>query len=332
MCGILGVVHRDEVDRQAIGDQLLATLGHRGPDSTGVYTDRNVQFGHTRLSIIDLTAAGHQPMTSDNGRYVVTYNGEIYNYLEIRALLKTKGMQFNSQSDTEVILAAYEYWGSDCVKHFRGPFAFVIWDTDTKIVFLARDACGEKPLFYKLESDRLSFASELKGLIPLLRTKPDLNPASVDMYLHYQFVPEPHTLLMGVQKLPAGCTLMLSIHDWDAKLVRYWSVETVAESKPAIHKSNKMVDEIGLAVEEAVKLTLRSDVPVGIALSGGIDSGAIAVLAQRNYPEPMHAFCVGYPGRPKYDERAQARGLAESLGMIVHEVELPVDSLSLIHI
>ena len=326
MCGILGIIHREARSRQPIDDRLLSTLAHRGPDSTGTYTDDHAQLGHTRLSIIDLTNAGHQPMTSSNGRYVVTYNGEIYNYLEIKAELEYIGVKFNSHSDTEVLLAAYDHWGNDCVKHFRGPFAFVIWDTVNKVAFLGRDACGEKPLFYHLSTDSFTFASELKALIPLLPGKPNLNVASIDMYLHYQYVPEPHTLLEGVHKLPAGCTLTLAAREWGAKVARYWSVETVVDPKPVAHSPTIILGEIREAVEDAVKLTLRSDVPVGIALSGGIDSSAIAVLSQRNYPEPMHAFCVGYPGRPRYDEREQARGLAESLGMIVHEVELPVES------
>ena len=173
------------------------------------------------------------------------------------------------------------------------------------------------------------FASELKGLIPLLDKKPALNPSAVDMYLHFQYVPEPLTLLQGVHKLAAGHTLTLSIEHWQAKPKQYWTVERAEEQvEPVAANMPKaeILSAIRDGVEDAVKLTLRADVPVGIALSGGIDSGAIAALAQKNYPEPMHAFCVGYPGRPHYDERQQARTLAESLGMIVHEVELPVDS------
>ena len=326
MCGILGLIHREPAAREPLTAKALETLAHRGPDGTGVYTDDYVQLGHTRLSIIDLTDAASQPMRSRDDRYVVTFNGEIFNYLELKSELESLGERFASHSDTEVLLLAYKVWGRDCVKRFRGQFAFVIWDTQQKTVLLGRDPCGEKPLFYQRTAHRLTFASELKALVPLLESRPGLNVQAVDMFLHYQFVPEPHTLLVNVHKLAAGHTLLLSCEDWQATPQCYWSVEAVAEPKPHTTDTARILGEIRDAVEDAVKLTLRADVPVGIALSGGVDSGAIAVLAQKNYPDPMHAFCVGYPGRPKYDERAQARALAESLGMIVHEVELPVES------
>jgi asparagine synthase (glutamine-hydrolysing) len=341
MCGILGRVSRQAQQQRAnFSVQALATLAHRGPDGTGVCSDDHIQFGHTRLAIIDLTISGHQPMTYAQGRYTVTYNGEIYNYLELRAELEALGEAFVSHSDTEVLLAAYRAWGAACVQRFIGPFAFAIWDNLTRQAFLARDRCGEKPLFYSVDDATLVFASELKGLLPLLKHTPALNPKAVDMYLHYQYVPEPLTLLQGVHKLGAGHTLTLAVDQWQATPVQYWSVEHAAELLPTpTQKMTKpdILSAIQVGLEDAVKLTLRSDVPVGIALSGGVDSGAIAALAQKNYPEPMHAFCVGYPGRPPYDERQQARALAESLGMIVHEVELPVDSFveffpSLVHI
>lgn len=301
-------------------------MAHRGPDGSGVYTDLHIQFGHTRLAIIDLTEGGHQPMTYENGRYVITYNGEIYNYRELRTELEAKGERFVSRSDTEVLLAAYKVWGRECVLHFRGMFAFALWDEREKSLFLARDRCGEKPLFYYRDDQCFVFASELKGLLPLLATRPVLDPSVVDMYLHYQYAPEPFTLLQGVHKIPGGHTLMLSLDNWFAEPVRYWSVEEPTKISGLPTDTPSILRCIREGLEEAVKLTLRSDVPVGVALSGGIDSGALAALAQKNSSEPIHAFSVGYPGRPPYDERAQAQSLAKQLGMIVHEVELPVDS------
>lgn len=324
MCGIIGSVHRSSGRREPIAQSNLVRLAHRGPDGTGVYTNSHVQFGHTRLAIIDLTDAGRQPMGSHDGRHVVTFNGEIYNHLELRAELEARGEQFFTHSDTEVLLVAYKVWGRDCVKRFRGMFAFALWDNAEKGLFLARDRCGEKPLFYHRDGESLIFASELKALLPLLPKRPDLDPAVVDMYLHYQYVPEPFTLLEGIRKLPAAHTLFLSLTDWNTELRRYWNVEDIVESEALPTDTSGILSRIRDGLEDAVKLTLRSDVPVAVALSGGIDSGAIAALAQKHYPEPMHAFCVGYPGRPAYDERHQARALAESLGMIVHEVELPV--------
>lgn len=326
MCGILGHIHRTPARSDPLAEGDLSRLAHRGPDGSGVYTNALVQFGHTRLSIIDLTDSGRQPMASQDGRYVVTYNGEIYNHLELRAELEAVGEQFFTHSDTEVLLVAYKVWGRDCVKRFRGMFAFALWDNAGKTLFLARDRCGEKPLFYHRDGERLSFASELKALVPLLGTRPALDPAAVDMYLHYQYVPEPFTLLVGVHKLPAAHTLFLSTESWLAEPQRYWNVEDIADSGSLPTDTPGILACIRDGLEDAVKMTLRADVPVAVALSGGIDSGAIAALAQKHYPEPMHAFCVGYPGRPPYDERHQARALAESLGMIVHEVELPVQS------
>lgn len=326
MCGILGFIHSGPARSGPLTEAHLGPLGHRGPDGHGIYADAHVQLGHCRLAIIDLTDAGAQPMSSGDGRYVVTYNGEIYNHLELRAELEALGERFTSHSDTEVLLAAYKTWGGDCVKRFRGMFAFALWDKVQQTLFLARDRCGEKPLFFHRDGDRLTFASELKALVPLLGTRPALDPAVVDMYLHYQYVPEPYTLLAGVRKLPAAHTLTVSVADWHAEPKRYWNVETAAAEGPVPGDTPGILAGIRDALEDAVRMTLRADVPVAVALSGGIDSGAIAALAQKHYPEPMHAFCIGYPGRPPYDERAQARALAESLGMIVHEVELPVGS------
>lgn len=326
MCGIIGSIYKNPAQRQPLTEAAISRLAHRGPDGSGAFTNAHVQFGHTRLSIIDLTDAGRQPMASSDGRYVVTYNGEIYNHLELREELEALGEQFLTRSDTEVLLVAYKVWGRDCVKRLRGMFAFALWDNADKTIFLVRDRCGEKPLFYHRDGERLTFASELKALVPLLETRPDLDPTVVDMYLHYQYVPEPYTLLKGVHKLPAAHTLLLSLDDWQAEPQRYWNVENISEAEPAPNDTTEILQRIRDGLEDAVKMTLRSDVPVGVALSGGIDSGAIAAFAQKHYPEPMHAFCVGYAGRPPYDERHQARALGESLGMIIHEVELPVQS------
>jgi asparagine synthase (glutamine-hydrolysing) len=265
-------------------------------------------------------------MLSQDSEFVISFNGEIYNYVELRNELVGLGVIFKGNSDTEVLLASYRQWGRDCVLRLRGPFAFAIWDEKAQIAFLGRDRCGEKPLFYALTETHLSFASELKGLLPIIDERPGLNPSAVDMYLHYQYAPEPFTLLEGIHKLAAGHTLELSIQDWTYQIRRYWSVEQEGQAVPGRLSQAAILSQIRTGLEDAVKMTLRADVPVGIALSGGVDSGAIAVLAQQNYPQPMHAFCVGYPGRPPYDERIQAKELAQSLGMIIHEVELPVDS------
>jgi asparagine synthase (glutamine-hydrolysing) len=325
MCGILGRFYREPGQRPPFSKEQLATLAHRGPDGSGLFTHPQIQLGHTRLAIIDLTQGGQQPMSYDDGRYVVVYNGEIYNYLELRSELMSKGERFASRSDTEVLLAAYKTWGTECVHHLRGMFAIALWDEREKTLFLARDRCGEKPIYYYRTEECLYFASELKGLLPLLPFRPTLDVSVADMYLHYQYVPEPFTLLHGVQKLAAGHTLLVSADNWDADSIRYWTVEEPPKISGLPTDTAGVLHVIREALDEAVRLTLRSDVPVGIALSGGIDSGAIAAYAQKHSSQPLHAFCVGYPGRPPYDERREAHRLAQELGIIVHDIELPVN-------
>jgi asparagine synthase (glutamine-hydrolysing) len=326
MCGIIGIVTRaSEVPDLSTAD--VTRLAHRGPDDRGLFRAEHVALGHSRLSIIDLSEAGRQPMT--RGRLTIVFNGEIYNYVELRKELATGGADFRTATDTEVILAAYERWGASCVERFRGMFAIAIWDEGTRTVFLARDRCGEKPLLYWTDGTQFCFASEVKAILPLLPVQLGLDPIAVDMFLHYQFVPEPLTPLVGLRKLPAGHTLTLSL---DADLRRdpeaYWCIEECGRDINVPATLPAAIAALRETFEESVRLMLRSDVPVGVALSGGIDSGAIAAVAQRNYPSGMHAFSIGYPGRPPYDERNDARRLAESLGMAFHEVEIPVDDFS----
>lgn len=319
MCGILGIVSRSPGSFRRLSPEDVGRLRHRGPDGQGLYNDESASLGHTRLSILDLSERACQPMASANGRYICVFNGEIYNYLELSQRLVALGQTLTTTSDTEVLVAAYAQWGKECLPLLRGMFAFAIWDTQERRLFAARDRCGEKPFFYWQDAHSFLFASELKGLVPLLPHKPALNAEAVDLYLHYQYVPEPWTLLEGVQKLPAGHYLELDCERWVLRQERYWRVDDF-EALPG--DAPRLVAE---KLEEAVCLCLRSDVPVGVALSGGIDSGAIAALASRNYGQPMHAFSVGYPGRPPYDERDEAEGLARKLGLIFHEVEIPVD-------
>lgn len=325
MCGIIGSFSKEKDKSDFLTNISLKKLAHRGPDGSGLYSDSYVQFGHTRLSIIDLTDAGKQPMLSQDSNLVITFNGEIYNHLELRAELEALGESFHTHSDTEVLLSAYKIWGTDCIQRFRGMFAFAIWNKEDRTLFLARDRCGEKPLFYYYDEKHFIFASELKALIPLLEKQPELDPSIIDMYLHYQYVPEPYTLLNGVHKLPAAHFILTNISEWSFEAKRYWDIENIKELSNPPKNKKELYRSVLEHLEESIKLTLRSDVPVGIPLSGGIDSGAIASIAQKHYPKSMHAFCVGYPGRPPYDERLQARELAESLGMIVHEIEIPTD-------
>ncbi|MEO1512700.1 MAG: asparagine synthase (glutamine-hydrolyzing), partial [Planctomycetota bacterium] len=319
MCGIVGVITREPVAASSLDAAAIACLGHRGPDGSGRWSDDHAGLGHARLAIIDLSEGGSQPMVSAGGRYVITFNGEIYNYVELAEELRGLGHRFESRCDTEVALAAFERWGPACVERFRGMFALAIWDTRERELFMARDRVGEKPLAVYRDGDRLVFASELKALIPLLPRSPELDPAAVDLYLHYQYWPEPWTPLEGVRRVPPAHTATLRVDDWRYEERRYWDLESCSPigGDPA--------EAIRGALEESVRLTLRSDVPVGVALSGGIDSACVAALASAQYGGRLRAFSVGYPGRPPYDERAQARALAEKLGIEFEEVELDVD-------
>lgn len=319
MCGIAGILVRDADGHEPVEQRrvraALERLRHRGPDDEGQWQSSGLVLGHRRLSILDLSPAGHQPMQTGDGRYTCTLNGEIYNYLELRRELTESGHAFRTGTDTEVLLAAFAQWGSACLKRLRGQFAFAMWDTTARRLYLARDRVGEKPLHYWRDRDRFVFASEMKALLELIPGTPSLSPDNLNAYLHYQYVVEPQTLLADVAKLPAGHVLEVAADDWHAGPRAYWSLASVpaADGDP--------VTRLRGALEEAVDLTLRSDAPVGIALSGGLDSGVVAALASRRRRD-LNAFTVGYPGHQSFDERAQARELAAYLDIPWHEDEI----------
>ncbi len=323
MCGIAGVISMERLtddEHEAVARMTRAML-RRGPDDEGYYRDDHVSLGMRRLSIIDL-AGGHQPIFSDTGNEVVVCNGEIYNFVELRERLIAQGYRFSSRSDVEVILPLYQRHQSGCAKSMRGMFAFALWDKARRRLLLGRDRLGEKPLYlYRDGARRLWFASELKALLAGLEGRERLlvSAQSAYLFLIFQYVPEPATMFEGVTKLPAGHTLEVAIDDLPAGFaasVPYWDYLAA----PAI--SGDPGEIVRGLLEEATTLTLRSDVPVGVALSGGIDSSLIAVLARRHHSGPLAAFSVGYPGRPDNDERASAMALARTLDMPFHDIEL----------
>ncbi len=320
MCGISGVLSKNPGYEDKLEISLKA-LFHRGPDYQGTWKDDHIQLGHTRLSILDLSPLGNQPMSYENGRFQIIFNGEIYNYIEIREELFAKGYTFISQSDTEVLIAAYVHWGSQCLEKLRGMFAFAIWDRTTKKLFLARDRTGEKPLYYWCDHNSFYFTSELKALLTLLPHTPALDPIAIDLYLHYQYVPEPRTPLVGVHKLPAAHYLLINCEDWQINPQRYWSLGKIqpVEGDP--------IPLIRQELDRVIDLTLRSDVPIGIALSSGLDSGGIAALAAPKYKNTLQALSIGYEGRPPCDERADAAELAQYLGLPFQEIELRTSEL-----
>ncbi len=315
MCGICGLVSRSptvEVEAVARAQQALQ---HRGPDGAGRYQAPHVALAMRRLSIIDL-AGGWQPLYNEDRSLALVANGEIYNFVELRRHLESRGHRFRTGSDCETIVHLYEEHGPDCVHHLRGMFAFALWDNPRQRLLLARDRMGEKPLYLFQRPGSVLFASELKALLRSGQVPFALDPAAVDLYFHYHYVPEPATPLQGVRKLPPAHLLTIDIDPWRVEESCYWRME---DAPPL---AGDPAELIRAELERVSELVIRSDVPVGVALSGGLDSSAIAILAARSYPGTMHAFSIGYEGRPPNDERAEALALAEHLHMPFHEVEL----------
>lgn len=312
MCGIIGIASRDEVD-VALLEQQRDTMRHRGPDDAGIWrsADGRVAFGQRRLSIIDLSPGGHQPMIDAGGR-VVTFNGEIYNYRELRAELVAKGHRFQSESDTEVLLASYRQWGVECVTRLNGMFAFAIFDPDEQRLFLARDRAGEKPLFYQASPGAFRFASELKGLLADPACPRTLDLDAFEHYLTYGYVPGAMCILKGFAKLRQGHGL---IYDLRRSTVKVWPYWTLPEpSRGPTRSADDLVDELEGLLLESVRLRLIADVPVGIMLSGGIDSSLVTAMAARVSSRPVKTFNVSFPGHGAYDEAPHARLVAQHFG------------------
>lgn len=299
---------------------MLGALVHRGPDGQGEFHGEHVAMGMRRLSIIDLQG-GWQPLYNEDKSLVLIMNGEIYNYIELTDELKKRGHTFSTHSDGEVILHLYEEEKEGCLRHLRGMFAFALLDKNNGTMFIARDRMGEKPLYLHQTADSLCFSSEMKSLLASRRVPFELDPVAVNDYFHYQYVPDPRTPLRTVRKLPRAHYLKITLADWKVEEHKYWDMEaaTPVEGDP--------VELVRNELEQICELLIRADVPVGVALSGGLDSSAIAALAAKKYPGTMHAFSVGYPGRPPNDERNDAKVLADLLGMPFHEIELETTEL-----
>lgn len=322
MCGIAGIITQAPTTPAEIAGVRSAnsSLTHRGPDGSGEFLDNHVLLAMRRLSIIDLDG-GWQPLYNEDHTLALVANGEIYNFVELREDLESRGHLFNTHSDCETILHLYEEHGLDFVQHLRGMYAFALWDKLRKRLVLARDRMGEKPLYLYETNGRVLFASEMKALLASGLVPFELDPTSVHHYFHYQYVPEPRTPLKGVRKLDAASLLIVDLDPWRVDERRYWRME---DAPPLEGDPATLIRE---QLETVSELVIRSDVPVGIALSGGLDSSAIAALAARKYPGTMHAFSVGYPGGLENDERKDARALADHLGMPFHDVELTTSEM-----
>jgi asparagine synthase (glutamine-hydrolysing) len=312
MCGIAGIVH---VDRRAVDTDALqrmtGTLAHRGPDGRGVWTDRFVGLGHTRLAIIDLQGGG-QPMVSSESGCVLTYNGEIYNYRELRRTLIADGARFRDDSDTEVLLRAYERWGAGCVDHLSGMFAFAVWNPRAQTLFAARDRLGIKPLFFRWTGSTLTFASELEAVLAADDAADrHLDIDSFDAYLRLQYVPGPRTMVSGISQLPAGSTMLLALAPAQLTSERYW------RPRPG-RAARTSAGDLQARLAATVQSHLVADVPVGALLSGGLDSSLIVAHMVRASGGTVHTFSVGFDD-DRLDERAAARRVAAHLGTTHHE-------------
>ncbi len=310
MCGIAGVVYRDgrPVDRGVVA-RMGACLRHRGPDDEGVYTGAGVGVAHTRLSIIDLSESGRQPMRSDDGRYVVSYNGEVYNFRELRHTLERRGHEFRGRSDTEVVLRAFVEWGESSFAMLEGMFALAVWDEAERRLHLARDRFGIKPLYYHADAERVVFGSEIKALLASGEVARELDWAGLHEYLYYNTALGERTMFAGVRKLPPGHALTL-----DEDGARAWEYASVFDVEAVEDDYATAVERVRELLERAVVAHLVSDVPVGVFLSGGIDSSAITAFAAKHYGGKLKTFSAGFDFDRGVNELPKARAVAEHFG------------------
>ncbi len=311
MCGICGILDtRGQATDLARLSAMNDTLRHRGPDDAGTWRsdDRTAALAQRRLAVIDLSPAGHQPMHDPTGRLTLVYNGEVYNFQPLRAELEGLGHRFASHCDTEVILAAYRQWGEACLPRLNGMFAFALHDADRRTVLLARDRAGEKPLFVYRDGSRLLFASELKALMAWPDMPRRVCPDALNAYLTYGYVPGPMCMLQGVRKLPPGSALRFDLASGAEHAWHYWTLPQSAP--PADGDAEALTDELDQRLAESVRQRLVADVPVGILLSGGLDSSLVTAMAARVGPR-VRTFTVSFPGHGQFDEAPHARRIAE---------------------
>ncbi|MEZ5566424.1 MAG: asparagine synthase (glutamine-hydrolyzing) [Gammaproteobacteria bacterium] len=326
MCGIAGVSAR--LSPPAIEEllvQMSASIRHRGPDADGIWMapDGTSGFAHRRLSIIDLSTVANQPMTSASGRYVLTFNGEIYNFQTLRSELQTAGYAFKTRSDTEVILAGIEIWGlQQSLERFIGMFAFAVWDRNTKAVYLVRDRLGVKPLYYGFNGGQWAFASELKALESVDFLDFSLSATASSLYLRYGYIPAPHSIYRGIQKVPPGSIVCFATDGRQPSITRYWDLISIAEQgqkTPAAIQPDEAVERLEELLNDAVRLRMIADVPLGAFLSGGIDSSTIVAMMRRHSSRKIRTFTIGFH-EPSMDEAPYARAVAEHLGTEHHEL------------
>jgi asparagine synthase (glutamine-hydrolysing) len=317
---------------------MTTTIAHRGPDDRGVVVFDDAALGMTRLSIIDL-AGGHQPMANQTEDCWIVFNGEIYNFLDLRIELKNRGYRFRTRSDTEVVLHAYEEWGEDFLHRLRGMFALAIYDrrhskTDSKDcahkgsrLFLARDRVGKKPLYYYRDDKYLIFGSEIKAILAHLSVHRRVNQSVVPLYLAYGYVPAPHTFFEDIYELPPAHTL--TVRDGEINIGQYWEVPAGRASDSALNE-RQCIERLRELFEQAVKTRLISDVPLGAFLSGGVDSSAIVAVMSRLMDEPVKTFAIGFSDDPSFNELKYARSVANEFRTDHHEFVVSPDAIKLL--
>jgi len=313
MCGICGKVSLDRGVDEALMRRMCGVLAHRGPDDEGVYTNSELQtpnsevkvgLGHRRLSIIDLSPAGHQPMSNEDSSVWIVLNGEIYNFLELKGILEKKGHRFKSKTDTEVVLHLYEEKGIDCLKDLRGPFAFAIWDNRKKRLFIARDRIGKKPLYYTYKNKTLIFASEIKAILQDPGVSAEVNRPAITDYLSYGYTPTPETMFKDIMKLPPAHFMIYE--KGNIRFEKYWELDFSKKIKLSENDYSMRIMEL---FEECTKIRLISDVPLGAFLSGGIDSSAIVYMMSKLNHGPVRTFSIGF-NEEDYSELKYAKLIA----------------------
>ncbi|MEW6363798.1 MAG: asparagine synthase (glutamine-hydrolyzing) [Acidobacteriota bacterium] len=320
MCGICGIVYGDAARRVTpeLLEPMCRSLAHRGPDDAGTYIEGAVGLGNRRLSIIDLEG-GHQPIHNEDGTVWVVLNGEIYNYLDLRLVLDRRGHRFYTRSDTETIVHAYEEFGDECLEHLNGMFAFALWDSRSRRLLLARDRMGIKPLYYTLHDGALIFGSELKAILAVPSVPRSLDLVALNEYLSFEYVPTPRTIFQRILRLPPGHAM--SFADHRHAVWKYWDINLAGSERVQRRPRSEYQKELLQSLRETVRMEMVSDVPIGVLLSGGVDSSAIAALVAEASPARLKTFSISFED-PTFDESRHARLVAQRIGSEHIELQL----------
>ncbi len=318
MCGIVGVISKR--NSTSVTPQMISSMcdimSHRGPDDHGIFVRENIGLGHRRLSIIDL-ASGHQPMTSSDNRFTIIFNGEIYNYQDLKNKLQSRGAQFTTNSDTEVILELYRHYGKDCVNHLNGIFAFCIYDSQTKETFLARDHVGVKPLYYINSNNHFIFSSEIKSIFKSGLVPTECNHNKVNEYFVFRQVAGPETLFKNIHALPPGS--YMSFQNGEISITQYWNPDQISIDNTITY--DDAFERLSQILTDAIKMQMMSDVPLGTFCSGGVDSSLVTAIAAMNMSKKINTFSVGFDEK-EYDESKYARMVSDKYHTQHHELRL----------